>query len=270
MADNKPMSKIIQNIDEVIKKWALKGKDNQDKYVVEIVKNGLEFMQIGEINYKAVKKMVPCPDNPNEYIPSGAEAGEATPNTCTRTVHTTSFVNATSAAEQKHHFRVERTNTTCYSWSMSSGHTFSSRAGISLTPPNACIEASVEFGKTTEESTEEVNASEKTRTNVIECDVIVPKGKRVNVNLNITEEDLIAKYDVEYRIEGEVTVIIKKGEKIDSDRHGQAQDIFRGMDGFKVFPKTEKRKGFAKFINKGIFMSKREIRQELEMRDEDL
>ncbi|XP_077979273.1 uncharacterized protein LOC144434645 [Glandiceps talaboti] len=274
MADNnKPVSKVIQNIDETIRKWAIKGKDNPEKYVVEITRNSLEFIQVGEIKYTPVRKMVPSPDDPNELVPSddGGEAAEVKPDQNSRTVHTTSFVNSTSLDEpQRHHFRVERSSVSHYSWAMTSGHTFSARAGISLSPPYSCVEAGVEFGKTTEESTSEVNATEKIRTNVIESDVLVPRGKRVNVNLNIVEEDYIAKYEVEYRIQGRVYCVVKKGDKYDGDRDGEAQDIFKSMDGFEVFPQTKKRKGYAKFVNKGIFMSKRELKQELELKDEDL
>ncbi|XP_070533271.1 uncharacterized protein [Ptychodera flava] len=273
MADGKPVVKVIQNINEVIKKWALRGKDNQDKYVVEITKNTMEFIQVGDIKYRPIKKMIPSPNNPKELImvpgPDGDKSEAAPPEERSRTVHTTSFSNNTTAETQHHHFRVERTSTTSYSWSMTSGHTFSCTAGVSLAPPQVCVAASVEFCKSTDEWTEEVNAAEETRTNVIESDVVVPRGKRVNLNLNITEEDYIARYEVEYRIQGKVHVVIKKGDKLE-DRAGEAQDVFKGMDGFEVFPKTSNQKGFAKFVNKGVFMSKREIKQELEMYDEDL
>ncbi|XP_070564906.1 uncharacterized protein [Ptychodera flava] len=273
MADNRPVVKVIQNINEIIKKWALKGKDGQDKYVVEIIKNTLEFIQVGDIKYKPIRKMVPSETNPDEFIiipDAGDDSAEAPPpETCTRTVHTTSFTNNTTAESQKHHFKVERSAKSSYSWSMTSGHTFSSEAGVSFKPPNVGIDVGIEFSKTTSEETNTVNADEKTRLNTIESDVVVPKGKRVNVKLNITEEDYIARYEVQYRIEGEVCVILKKGDKLE-DRKGEAQDIFKGYDGFDVFPKKPNQKGYATFVNRGVFMAKREVKQELEMNDEDL
>ncbi|XP_070535298.1 uncharacterized protein [Ptychodera flava] len=83
------------------------------------------------------------------------------------------------------------------------------------------------------------------------------------------EEDYIDRCEVEYHTQGKVLVVIKKGDKLE-DRAGEAQDVFKGMDGFEVFPKTSNQKCYAKFVNKGVFMSKREIKQELEMYDEDL
>ncbi|XP_077978768.1 uncharacterized protein LOC144434188 [Glandiceps talaboti] len=266
-----PVSKVIKNIDDTIADWALEGK-SPDKYIVEITRNSLEFVQVGEIKYTKVKKMIPKPDDPNELVSSG-EAASVRPNPSMRTVHTLSFSNNTSSDEpQKHRFKIERKSVSQFSFNLTGGYNFSVNAGITLSPPHFPSEVKANFGYTSNQSSDEVSSSDETRTKTIESDIVVPRGKRVNVKLNITEEDFIARYEVEYRIRGRVYCIVKtkKDDTIVVDRDGEAHDIFKGMDGIKVFPETPDHKGYAKFVNKGLFMSKRELKQELDIEDEDI
>ncbi|XP_077979092.1 uncharacterized protein LOC144434506 [Glandiceps talaboti] len=264
MADNNIFINIIENVEEIITEWALEKRD-ADKYTVNIVKNGLKFAQVGDMKYTPIEK------TRKETNEKSEACAEIHPNRRCHAVYSTSFSNNTDG-QQSHHFKTDRSLKTTYSWSMTSGKTFNSRAGITFSPPHSCVEASVELSRQTSKEETGSHVFEKSRSNALESTFQVNPGKKVTVAMVIEEEDFMAEYKVKYRIEGGVKVLISnnKDKKDTITKVGHAQNIFEGMRGFKVVEATENSAGFATFENRGVFVCQREISQSLDFKQEDI
>ncbi|XP_077979132.1 uncharacterized protein LOC144434543 [Glandiceps talaboti] len=242
MASNMTVPHIIEDIDDIIKRWVLEGRP-RDKYDVDIIRNNLRFTQIGDIAYSRIQD-------------AGSEAREMT--------HCTTFVNNTSS-EQKHKLTTERSLRTTYTWTLSSGHTFGAQGGISLRPPSSCVEAGLEFNRQKYEDKTEEKVFEKNRKSTLDSEITVKPQKKVSVFLRIWEEDYAATYKIRYRVKGSVKAIIR--DKHGTNVEGEAAEIFGDEEGFRV---EEGSKGTVIFENKGMFLCKRELRQDFEVKEEDL
>ncbi|XP_070566044.1 uncharacterized protein [Ptychodera flava] len=242
MASNMTVPHVIEDIDDIIKRWVLEDRP-RDKYEVDIVRNGLKFTQVGDIEYTRIQD-------------SSAQAREMT--------HATTFVNDTSS-EQKHRLTTERSLRTSYTWSLTSGHTFGAQGGISLKPPASCVEAGIEFNRQSFDEKRDEKVFEKSRKSTLDSEITVKPKKKVSVYLKTWEEDYAATYKIKYRVKGGVKAVIR--DKHGTNVEGEAPEIFCNMEGFRI---DNMSKGTVLFENKGLFLCKRELSQEFEVKEEDL